>query len=300
LKRFRIYPTIGVVFLATAISQCFAGSKISLPLQLKQSSKAEIEYRLVKEKNGTSREARIIGALEILLLTNDGFKASWTTESVEVGGVVYGRSSRLAASLLLGIPIRFIGNKDGLPINLYDRELLIKSITKNEVFSKLDAAAVKKTVNFLVGLTDEVAAQLFLKVPSYISICQGTNLEEGVLQESREQLPNPLGNAAIDSDVTYKLSAMDNESNTATIEYRSRFNPESLKTTVEHMMAKLASDVKKSTKEIDAFVLSRRDTADCIVDTNTGSVKTMTYSTEIKVAEKSQSERYEISVQWRE
>ncbi|MCP4123556.1 MAG: hypothetical protein GY751_17535 [Bacteroidetes bacterium] len=298
MAKYLYSSVIGVILLTSAISQSFAGSTVSLPLQLKPFSKAIIDYILVKEKDGKTNKAHIMGMLEIQLLTNDGFEASWTTNSVEMGGVVIDKSSPLAASLFIGIPFRFISDKNGLPTKVVNLDNLTNSIFKSEIFAKADATVLKRTMKFINDLSDDVAAEWLFKVPSYMAICQGTNLELGVLHKDQGQIPSPMGNGTIVSDVTYKLSSINDELKTATIEFRSNFNPDSLKTAVEQAVAKIRPNEKKFANKIEDFEVSRKDTADCTVDTNTGWVKNMTYTTAITVAEKSRSERYDVSIRW--
>lgn len=276
----------------------FAEQTNPLPLKIEPPAKAEIDYNLIKEKNGSVTRARIIGTLDILSATDDGYEMSWTTESVEVGGIVLDRKSKSASTYLFGVPIRFIGDGDGLPIKIHERDTLIEAIFENEAFADGDEATKEKVISFFTSMSDDVIAQVFLKAPSHLSMCQGTDLVEGQTLQSQGEVTSPLGDGTILLDSAYTLSSIDRDANQAFIELRASYNPDSLKKVVEQFIRTAAPDDEQLAEEIKEARISRHDTADCVVSTNTGWVQNMVFTTSLAANAETKSDRYEISVRW--
>ncbi len=283
---------------AFAVTHGFAEQTNPLPLKIEPPAKAEIDYNLIKEKNGAVTRARIIGTLNILSATDDGYEMSWTTESVEAGGIVLDRKSKSASTYLLGVPIRFIGDSDGLPIKIDEKDALIESIFENEAFADGDDATKNKVISFFTSMSDDVIAQVFLKAPSQLSLCHNTDLEEGQTLQSQGEVASPVGGGTILLDAAYKLSSIDRALNQAFIEFRASYNPDSLKKVVEQFAAMAAPNDEQLADEIKERTVSRDDAADCVVDTNTGWVQKMVFTTSLAADEETKSDRYEISVRW--
>lgn len=276
----------------------FAEQTNPLPLKIEPPAKAEIDYNLVKEKNGTVTRARIIGTLDILSATDDGYEMSWTTESMEAGGIVIDRNSESASTYLLGVPVRFIGDGDGLPIKIHERDALIESIVESDAFADGDEATKEKVISFFASMSDSAIAEYLLKAPSYLSICQGTDLVEGESVKSQQEVTGPFGDGTILLDVAYTLSSIDHESNQAVIEFGSSYNPDSLKIIVEEMIAIAAPDNEQLANTMRETKITRDDTADCVVDIDTGAVRNMVFTTSATAVMNTKSDRYEISVRW--
>lgn len=288
----------GVVFLPSAHAQNNEHPAIPLPLLIKPNSKATIVYTETKEGNNKTSIRTISATLEIQKATDEGFIAIWTASSIKSGGVIIKENSTEAASFFIGIPIQFTANKNGLPFKIHDRKTFMESAFNSPAFADKDPKIVKKTQNFFNKFSDEALAQQLMTVPIFMSICQGTNLNLNVIDNQQKELPGPFGNGAILTDIAYHLSSVDSEQKQARIEYRANFNPESLKRFVDQAAKKMAPEKKDLINGVNRLKLSRSDSADCTIDTETGWIKTMRFSRKLAIANQNYLENYDISVSW--
>jgi len=149
-------------------------------------------------------------------------------------------------------------------------------------------------------MSDEVAAQRFVEIPALMATCQGTEFEPGHVYEIKVPFPNPFGGAPIPADVTYSLATLDRTSRTATVEYRASYDSERLKDLGLDVAREFLPDRKPGAEEAAAIPAFRNDAADCTVNTETGWVQHMTYSKSFGIGDKSHSEKYDISVVWKQ
>ena len=271
---------------------------VPLLLKARPDSTANIQYTHLKSKNGSSNEGEIDATLHIERLVEDGFIAQWTTNSVSVGGFIIDNDSPQAATFLIGIPFSFVANKDGTPIRIHNRDALLASLRESEAFSKIDPADAKQTIDFFAGLPEDSLAQIFIKVPTFMAFCQGTSLTVGESFGQQVESPNPMGDGTILSDAVYMLHSVDHKRKEAKIEYSFSFNPESLREITLQAAKKLAPKEEFSAEELSGLAISRRDSANCILDIDTGWVKNMQYSKTIVAGSESQIEKFDISIKW--
>lgn len=296
--RTTVHSALAALPCLSAMTLYSLADPVNLPLEIEK-TKAEIEYRFLKSQNDSTREADVVGLLEVLTQNNDGFEARWTTELVAFDGVAIDRPHQWAADLLVRVPIRFESDEDGLPIRIEDKASVVEAILESDVHPDSDTAVSERVREFLAGLSDKAAAQVFLKPVSYMAICQGTALEPGELVESQSQIPSPWGSGSIVTDVTYELISIDREAGEAMVQYRSRYNPDSLRQVLAQAASKIAPDDENLARQFREARFAREDRADCVVDTDTGWVQKMTFVTSISAGARIlQSETYEINVRW--
>jgi len=281
-------------------AQEITNEPVNIPLRALPSSKAEITYTHEKLKNGRGNKAKITASFEIRNTGEDGFVASWTTKSVQLGDLLIDETSPQAGSMFIGVPIYFLAGTDGGPIKLQDKEKLIAQLPNSAAFVKADTQIVDQVISFFESMDEETLAQVLFKVPSFMSICQETNFIVDEANNFLVESPSPFGEGVLVANVSYKLTSLDIENNIAKLEYRSQFDAESVKQLAIQSLEKLAPDMPPSQKDIDELVIDRLDSADCMVDMSTGWVTKMTYSILVKSSDIVQKETYEIFVNWEE
>jgi hypothetical protein len=147
-------------------------------------------------------------------------------------------------------------------------------------------------------MDDDTIANVFLKVPSFMSVCQDTNFVIGEANEFSSEQASPFGGGVLVGNVSYKLTSVDQKNNTASIEYRTEFDKESVTQLAIESLKKLAPDVPISQKDIDELVVERNDTADCKVDLSTGWVTDIKYTTVITASGETNQETLDVTVNW--
>jgi len=271
---------------------------VSIPLSDLTNNKAQVTYTHQKLKNGQGRTAKIKALLEIKSKSDEGFIASWTSKSVEVDGVLIDESSQQAGSMLLGVPLNFLTGADGGPIKLLDKENLFAELPNSAAFANSDAKTIEQVINFYKSMDEDTIANVFFKVPSFMSVCQDTNFIVGETNNFPTEQPSPFGEGVLIGNVLYELTSLNTKNNTAYIKYRTKFDKESMTQLAIQSMKKLAPDAPISQKEIDEIVVDRNDSADCEVDISTGWVRKIKYSTLINASGETSEEIFDISLNW--
>lgn len=261
---------------------------------------AKVSYTHEKKKNGQDQIGKITAILKIKSKNDQGFIASWTTESVEAGGVVIDKNSPQATgTMLLGVEMGFETGADGGPVRLLDREKLLASLPNSAAFANNDSETVDQVMNFFKSMDDDTIANVFFKVPSFMSVCQDTNFIIGEDNNFRTEQPSPFGAGVLSSNVSYQLTSLDTKNNEVNIKYRSEFDQESVKQLAIQAIEKLAPGAPISQKDIDELVVGRKDSADCVVDLSTGWVTEMKYSTKVSASGDTNEENFDISLNWK-
>jgi hypothetical protein len=200
--------------------------------------------------------------------------------------------------MFLGVPFNFITGADGGPIKLLDREKLFQELPNSAAFANSDAKTIEQVTSYFKSMDDDTIANVFLKVPSFMSVCQDTNFVIGEANEFSSEQASPFGGGVLVGNVSYKLTSVDQKNNTASIEYRTEFDKESVTQLAIESLKKLAPDVPISQKDIDELVVERNDTADCKVDLSTGWVTDIKYATVITASGETNQETLDVTVNW--
>lgn len=272
---------------------------VRIPLSDLTNSKAEVTYTHKKQKNGQGITGEIKALLEIKAKSDEGFIASWTSKSVQVNGVLIDESSPQAGSMLLGVPLDFLTGADGGPIKLLDSEKLFEELPNSAAFANSDAKTIEQVINFFKSMDEDTIANVFLKVPSFMSVCQDTNFKVGETNNFPTEQQSPFGEGVLIGNVSYELASLDTKNNTAYIEYRTEFDKESMTQLAVQSIKKLAPDAPIEQKDIDEMVVDRNDSADCKVDISTGWVREIKYSTLINASGETNEETFDISLNWK-
>lgn len=294
-----------LVFLFSFLSNCSQAQEtdlepVSIPLNDLSNSKAEVTYTHQKLKNGQGRLAKITAILEIRSKNDEGFIASWTTKSVQVDDVLIDENSPQAGSMLLGVPLDFLTGADGGPIKLLDKEKLFAELPNSAAFAQSDAKTVEQVINFYKSMDEDTMANVFFKVPSFMSVCQDTNFVVGETNNFPTEQAGPFGEGVLIGNVLYQLTSLDPKNNIANIKYRTEFDQESFKQLAMQSLKKLAPDSSPSQEEIDELVMDRKDSADCEVDMSTGWVTDIKYTTMVSASGETNEEIFDISLNWKQ
>ena len=292
------------IFIFSFLSGCSQAQEnnlepVRIPLSDLTNSKAEVTYTHKKLKNGQGTTGEIKALLEIKAKSDEGFIASWTSKSVQVNGVLIDESTPQAGSILLGVPLDFLMGADGRPIKLLDSAKLFEALLNSAAFSNSDAKTIEQVINFYKSMGEDTIANVFFKVPSFMSVCQDTNLVVGETNNFPTEQPSPFGQGVLLGNVSYELTSLDTKNNTAYIEYRTEFDKESMTQLAVQSIKKLAPDFPIEQKDIDEKVVERNDSADCKVDISTGWVREIKYSTLINVSGETDEEIFDISLNWK-
>lgn len=271
---------------------------VSIPLIIKSNSIAKIDYSHAKTKDGKTNTGNISGILKVIEKTEDGFKGSWTTQSVKVPGMTITEKSPQAASMLIGIPFSFIGISDGQPLRIDDKEKLLSKLSDSSVFENTEPEVLASVIALFEGMDEETLAHVMIKIPSYMSVCQNSEFHIGEPLKQQVEAPNPFGEGVLISDISYELKSIDRKKNIGIIEYKSGFNSESLKNLTLELFKKIAPEKTPSSEEMEALEIDRQDYAKCSVNLSTGWVQDMTYHTIVKGDGETQEEFFDISIKW--
>ena len=273
---------------------------VDLPLILQPGDLLEISYSHERNDNGQVSGTNIVGEILIGDVDQDGFRATWTTISMEVGGQVIDSSHPEAPGLMLGIPIRYTADVDGMPVRIDDREelldLTMASIIANRGGESVNQEAVARTRALFDSMDDETLALGFLTVPKYLAICQGLALEPGQPNTAEVEAPSPVGTATVRAVVTYLLEGIDEVEGTAQVEFRSTLDPAGTEQMVRDLLVQLVGPEEIPESELQGMSIERNESASCEVNLESGVAESVTYVTETKVLDQSRTEALVFSV----
>lgn len=289
---------IGTLIYAFAVLPGYGDSIVETLLNPEPGSKALVEYTLTKIKSGEESQATIAGWIHINDVTDDGFEASWTTVSVAAGGMVLDKSHPQAKVYLIDQPFEFRADSDGLPIKLLKADEILNHMAESGVIGEPGSQAMDRVLAYFRGLADEDLAQIFLKVPTLMSACQGTMLEEGVLHDNQEQITNPFGEGMITLYTRYRLTSVGGDANLAKIEFRSTINRDGLSQMAQELIKKIAPERKGLARELDNSDADLKTLIDCEVDMQTGWVQSFEASQIIDANDFYAEETYDVRLKW--
>lgn len=289
------------VFLGSASPQSDESGEVwPLPLIIAPESTADVSYLHTKNKNGEVTSANAVAELSVHNEHDDGFIATWKMKSIAVGDVLIDEKNPQAASLYIGIPFKFVASFDGEPVRIFDKERLLSGLSKNPVFENNEEDTVQAVVELFQSMSDEGLASTFVKVPYFMSICQATSLPPSQKVESRGEVASPFGEGSLVGFTSYELTTIDDEIGVARIEYKSGYDPDSMKELVTDVFQRLAPDKMPTQEEIDQVSIIQTTQAICDIDLETGWVSEMNLTNLVEADGEFQSEEFQISVSWTE
>ena len=283
-----------MLLLSTSIAR--AQDNTDLPLYVNTGDKLLIAYSHDRNRNGESVVANVSAEVEIGQIFEETFLASWTTHSMEIGGFVIDDSNPQAGEVLLGVPVEFLASADGTPLRISDKDELLETVFNSSFFKSQDAEGLARVETLFNSMTEDVLAQIFLKIPTYMAICQGTSLPLGEENSYQVEVPSPIGGEPADSVVTYELQDVNDSSGLAHIEYRMTLEPESARRMTVALLQQMGVGDDTTEQEFAGLMIERNDSASCGVNVESGWVEAVTFVTETKIADQFRSETFEISI----
>ena len=265
-------------------------------LSLQPGQEHRISYVLTREVADKGTTVNVSASILIKAVQPESFFAEWTTESTSYASQAGGKSLALAVEELVGFPIEYWADKTGSPKTLSNKESLIERLVAGSSAFGSNSEAGKNVESILGSMSDRSFARMFLKLPTLLAICSESNLRLGEPVQYSTELANPIGDGTIDGFVYYELKRLDRASNTAEIEYWSTYDPRSTQQLIDALLTQAKSNGELSKDEPVSKWIDRIDRASCIINTQTGWVRTMTYSTDIRLLDNRISESYVISV----
>ncbi|MEO1320544.1 MAG: hypothetical protein AAFV30_08250 [Pseudomonadota bacterium] len=287
---------IGLAPFVLASTIALASEPLELPLVVETGQRMQVNYVHTKRQNDVANSGDIRGQLHVIDADSDpdNLLVEWQTDSVRVNGVEIDARSPQAADLMIGLPITYIADADLTPIRIFDRDDLMRRIFSAEFFAGIDNASREKVRVFMDDMGDDAFAQLLLKMPGYLSLCQGTAFVPGEPVESDTFFPSPIPGVKIAGTVRYVLEVAD--SGAVKVQYSSSYDPESVKDFLRAAISQGSLENAPSEDEIAAVRFEKTDIANCDIDRNTGWVQRMTFASEVIAPDGEQSERYDIDV----
>ena len=268
-----------------------------IPLKPNPGDRLSIDYVHERNRNGQIVVVDFDAEIIVDAAYDDRFVATWTTHSARIGDLEIVSSDPQAVDYLLGVPIRYIADMDGTPVRIEDKNRMLDSMFDGQLFEMRSEQEIASVGAFFDSLSEEALAQLFLKVPTYMALCQGVSLQLGEWMGATVQTPSPIGGAPVAADISYLLESFDSGTSTAHIEYRMGLDPESAKQMTMALMRQAGVDDESTMAEVAGTNVERNDTAACDVDIDHGWVEEITFFNELKVPGQFQSERFVVSAQ---
>lgn len=291
-----IFAVFIATIMVTAFRAGFAQESVYLPLALAPGDRFSVEFVHTRTQNDESKTADIVSSILIEEIKDDGFTASWTTHSVKSDGLTINARHPQAADYLLGVPIRYVADIDGTPVRVVGKSQLLETLLEGPIFESQPRERVTRVRSFIDSMPEEVLAQMFLKVPAYMALCQGTDLVPGIPNETVTQVPSPIGSVPADAEVSYLLDGFDERNELARIEYRLTLDSDGMKKMMLAIIEQADPDKQISQSEIANTVMQRNDSASCDVNVENGLAESVRLTTEIQIAEEVKSESYVISL----
>ncbi len=269
-----------------------------IPLNITQGSGAEISYFHKKNENGQISSANISAELEVESTLDDGFIATWKTNSIAIGDLLIDEKSPQAASFYLGVPFQFVANFDGEPVRILKKEELLSGMLENPVFEVYDQSTMQRVIEIFSSMSESGLATTFIKIPHYMSVCQATSLPLSEKVETRGETASRFGESSLIGVTSYELTSVDETLGLAQIEYQFGYDPESVKEAVMDMFKRLFPDKIPTQEEIEQTSIIHSTQAECSVDLATGWVREMHLTSIVEAGGEFKSEEFQISVSW--
>lgn len=290
--------TISAVILMAATNSAYAQKIVDLPLHVRPGDQLRIDYTIDRNQNGEEDTGSVSASIVVGDVRNDSFMATWTTTSATVDGFEIDATSPEAADHFLGVPIEYLAGVDGAPLRIADKRAFLDTLFASPLWAAKSSDSVESAAEFFDSLSEEALAKVFLKVPTYMSLCQGTTLPLGERNEFSVKVPSPLGGKPAAAVVSYHLRSVDERNDTAGIAYRMSLDPDAAKRMTIAMLKQIGVDDIPEEEQLDELLIQRNDTANCVVSTSSGWVSTVIYQNEISVADQYKSETYSATVHY--
>lgn len=263
----------------------------------------EVLTRTRTDENGTHATRGIIrGVLVIDRATATGFDATWTTESVEAGGVVLNAAN--GGEMLIGVPLGLSLDRDGVPSAVRDYpsvlRRLIDAVARTQ--QNPDPQVLAGIERMYADWTPELAAALLFKNLAAASTCQGIAAAPGVPVDAEGYMTSGLGEPPILVRERFELASIDRDRGVAMIRFSQTLDPDSAAANLREGMQRLARETGRPLDEVIAQFeggLTHTTSVSCETDVSTGVPRSVTHEVHARTGPAEQRERREITMRRR-
>jgi hypothetical protein len=240
--------------------------------------------------------------LVIERMSATGFDATWTTESVEAGGVVIDAAN--GGVLMIGVPLGLSLDRDGAPSAVRDWQSVLRRIIDavEAVEQNPDQRALAAVERMYSNMTPETAAALLFKNLAAASTCQGIAEVPGVPVDADGYMTSGLGGPPILVRERFELASVDRDRGVALIRFSQALDPDSAAASMREGMQRLARDAGRPLDEVITQFeggLSHTTTVSCETDLETGVPRSVTHEVHARTGPAEQRERREITIRRR-
>lgn len=193
----------------------------------------------IKSEGATPIESEITAKITVIDETDDGYVMEWTTNTVSVGGFII----RDQPEALVGVPIRFDTDFDGVPIRLHDLGFILDTVEALSVTAGNEEAAQRARTMFEAMAPDD-AAGLLTSDASLIMQCHNFDLEPGVMLEGSFEMSSPVGGPPVMTHSKVIMEDAGDLARLARIRIEQSLDPESAAATLYEAVKSLSGQAE--------------------------------------------------------
>jgi hypothetical protein len=193
----------------------------------------------IKSEGATPIESDMTAKIAVIDETDDGYVMEWTTNTLSVGGYVI----RDQPEALVGVPIRFDTDFDGVPVRLHDLGFILDAVEALSVTVGNEEAAQRARTMFEAMAPDD-AAGLLTSDASLIMQCHNFDLEPGVMLEGSFEAGSPVGGPPILTHSKIIMEDAGDLARPARIQIEQWLDPESGATALYEAVKSLAGEAE--------------------------------------------------------
>jgi hypothetical protein len=259
-------------------------------------SVSETRTKSTTQNGQTSTQTgSVLATLKVISETADGYEMEWTTNSVGAGNLV---ADGVQPELLIGVPIRFNADTEGVPQIIVDSDKLLDTVF--DAIEKGASSAASKTgaanVRAMFQNTPPATlAQVLLADAALIGSCHNYSMEPGK-PISQSGPVTAIGGAAVETTLTALMESAGSATSPARIRVTQEIAPGAMTAAMEKL---IASSPRKPSPEDMAGIASiqRKTQTDCAVDTKSGEAVSVMVNVIVSASGISREDKRAITVQ---
>lgn len=289
---------------AAASTSAWAQAVVELPYAPGVGTQWSVEEVLTRSRTDeigvqTNNTGTIRGVLVLERATPTGFDATWTTESVEAGGVVVNAAN--GGPLLIGVPLGLSLDRDGAPSAVRDWQTVLRRMIDaiRAMEENPDPRALAAVERTYANMTPETAAGLLFKNLAAASTCQGIAQVPGTAVEAEGLMQHGLGGSPILVKERFELIAIDRDRGVASVRFTQALDPESAAESLSEGLRRLAQEAGRPMDEVIAQFaggLTHNTTVTCETDLTTGVARRVVHEVHARTGPAEQRERREMII----
>jgi hypothetical protein len=240
------------------------------------------------------QEGSIRATLAIVARTNGGFEMEWTTTSVTNGGVV---AEGILPELLIGVPVRFTADTEGLPLLIAGREALLDAMLvtiQKRVGTPGNTSAIASTRALFANTPPATLARVLLPEATAIGSCHNFNMEPGKLVSVKDPV-TALGGQQVDATSTFIMLDRGSTVRPAHIQLTQQIGQGSLSGVITQFIDGAGQTPQASDRAAFAS-MSRKTVTDCMIDTMSGAATSVVVDMVVQASGMEVKDRRDIRV----